>query len=178
VQNTLSNDTVSGNPYAGIALYNGSAFNVVENCTVTGDGFGIYVCGSNGNTIEGSNISNNSFYGVYMDGSSNSIVTGNTVGNNPYAGVALYNGSDNNTLTYNTVDTNQFGVYVDNSTGNGVYMNNFINNTAQVYDDASNSWDNGTTGNYYSDWSSRDARSVAGGSNVDHYPSTTAFAKP
>jgi parallel beta-helix repeat protein len=180
-QNVIKNDTINGNPYTGIALYRGSNTNTIKNNTFTGNGFGIYIDGSNGGSsdpagdISGNNITGNLFYGIYMYNSSNMKIMNNTVKNNPYAGIAIYGGSSNNTLSYNTLQNNQFGLYMDSSSNNSVYKNDFVSNTVQAYDNGTNNWDNGTTGNYWSDWTTTSSRAINGGSNVDHHPSLTQF---
>jgi parallel beta-helix repeat protein len=174
-QNTIKGNNITGNPYTGIALYFGSDWNSILNNTLTANGFGIYSYESNNNTVAANNISRNSFYGVYLDNSSQNSLTGNTLNNNSYAGLAVYNTSNANSVTGNNIGSNQFGVYVDNSSENSFYTNNFTENNVQAYDNGSNSWDDGNTGNYYNDWQVTAIRPVDGGSNVDNHPSKTTF---
>jgi len=85
-------------------------------------------------------------------------------------GIDFY-GSSNN-ITGNHIVKNGVGVYVNanfpfvGSQNNSIYRNNFINNTKQVSDilwESSfsvisvNIWDNGRTGNYWSDYTGTDA---------------------
>jgi hypothetical protein len=54
------------------------------------------------------------------------------------------------------------GLYIvagyDTSHGNSIYLNCFINNNENAFDDGSNNrWDNGTVGNYWSNYTGLDA---------------------
>ncbi|MCD6485157.1 MAG: hypothetical protein J7L47_08625, partial [Candidatus Odinarchaeota archaeon] len=89
--------------------------------------------------------------------------------------------STDNTIRFNDIYNNKYGIYVDPSENNLIYMNNLINNTYQAYFRGAvhpNSWDNGTFGNYWSDYNGTDANEDGIGDtpyyinddNVDHYP--------
>lgn len=39
---------------------------------------------------------------------------------------------------------------------NKIYLNNFLGNTENAYDEGDNIWDNGSTGNYWDDYEGRD----------------------
>jgi len=54
-----------------------------------------------------------------------------------------------------------YGLYIvagyDTSHGNSIYLNCFINNNENAFDDGSNNrWDNGTMGNYWSNYNGSD----------------------
>ena len=115
--------------------------------------------------------------GIYLHYSDKNIVIGNYIANNTDIGISLSSGA-NNTITLNTIINNYYGISIFGSENN-VYLNSFINNTYQVsVHDASNTFDNGTYGNYWSDYTGTDANgdligdtpySITGSIN-DNYP--------
>ncbi|MGD2067020.1 MAG: NosD domain-containing protein [Candidatus Bathyarchaeota archaeon] len=103
--------------------------------------------------------------GIGIYDSHNNTVVGNLLVNN-LAGVSITD-SDNNSIKENTVMDNENGIFFFSSHNNSVYGNSFINNTQQVCDNVGinpwlpqllsvNFWDNGTVGNYWSDYSGTD----------------------
>ncbi len=83
-----------------------------------------------------------------------------------------------NSIMYNRILGNYYGVDAF-STDSLIYLNNFINNTIQVYDDSENRWDNGSVGNYWSDYNGTDSNGdsigdtpyhILGVDNSDSYP--------
>jgi len=131
----------------GVDLY-GSSGNIISNNTIIGSkififgGEGIRLWRSHNNTVVGNNISG-SYYGSF---------TGLDV-----------RVSDGNTFVGNTVSGCEVGIILDDSRGNIIYHNNFINNIQQVdlvhylYVSA-NVWDTGYSsgGNYWSNYAGLD----------------------
>ncbi len=129
----------------GIELSNVTGGNVtIKNLKILDFNIGVYIWTTDntvtGNTIIGSNV------GVFLAESSN-IIVGNYIENN---GEGLFLGPLPD--THKTVH-------------NIIYQNSFVNNTMQVYDcectdpntiQHLNIWDNGTIGNYWSDYSGID----------------------
>jgi len=70
--------------------------------------------------------------------------------------------SANNTVCYNTIESNDCGLGTDllyrRSTGNNIFHNNFINNTLQLRLASNETWDDGypAGGNYWSDYNGTD----------------------
>jgi parallel beta-helix repeat protein len=89
---------------------------------------------SNNNTITGNIVSNNNAWGIFLSFFSNNTITGNIVSNNNGIGISLYKPS-NTTITGNTVcNNNNSGISLHySSNNNSIYLNNFINNTDNVY---------------------------------------------
>jgi len=130
-------------------------------------------------TIINNSISNNYDNGMFLQGGfSDNIIKGNIISNNNGAGIELYGHNEYNNLTYNTITQNARGIYLhyhtnnnligynnitDNyygirlssSSGNTIFSNNIIDNNNNAEDDFINGWDNGTKGNYWSDWNRR-----------------------
>jgi parallel beta-helix repeat protein len=78
-------------------------------------------------------------------------------------GVELWN-TNSTTVSGNNITNNEYGVYLDYSSNNKFYHNNFINNFEQVsipLFGSSNVWDDGypSGGNYWSDYVGVDEKS-------------------
>jgi len=187
VQDCLVHDitggTGSNEPYdvnAGITLYNVQN-GVLSNVTATDGDLGIYIRGSPGISVLGSNASGNSAYGVQLFASDGCSVEDSAMDSN-YYGLHVYDSDTcivasnnltendvgiylyivtNSLATGNVIDMNSLGMWVRSCNGVGIYNNRFIGNTVQASDDGSNSWDNGypAGGNYWSDYSGADAYS-------------------
>ncbi|MEM2409479.1 MAG: right-handed parallel beta-helix repeat-containing protein, partial [Thermofilaceae archaeon] len=172
--NTVTGNTISNN-YCGIDLYRSSG-NTVTGNTISNNYYGIRLSYSNGNTVTGNTITNND-YGIRLYMSSGNTVTGNTISNN-YCGIDL-SVSNGNTVTGNTISNNYYGIYLYRSSGGRVFLNSFIGNNRQVDSiESKNSWDDGSRGNYWSDYTGEDRNNDGIGDkpytidreNVDRYP--------
>ena len=156
-----------------------------NNITSTTYGIGIhggYSCVISGNNV----IDNGGGIGIHC---SNSTITGNNVTSNTGTGINI-DGS-NNTISGNYVADNRVGVTFEGSTttDNLFYSNSFVDNDQNVqitstpcsfcetinYTEA---WDNGTVGNYWSDYNGTDTDGdvigdtpyVIDENNQDNYP--------
>jgi len=157
--------------------------NVSENTN-----FGILLRSSSNDLVEGNSIENNED-GIFLSGSAcqhNTIVDNNIVNNN--CGIYLGGDPKHNKITKNNIANNGKGVYFSQSSNNIFYQNNFIDNAIQVYDTieefpdsaspSENSWNDDTTGNYWSDYTGVDSNGdgigdtpyVIDTNNQDHYP--------
>jgi parallel beta-helix repeat protein len=124
--------------------------------------------------------------GIYVWAGGSHIITENQIANN-YGGIYIGYDSKHNTIVGNNITGNNYGIGFWESSNNLIYNNNFINNTHQVSDSALNypkwslsvnNWDNGTTGNYWSDYNGTDNNRDGIGdtpyviyeNNKDNYP--------
>lgn len=110
------------------------------------------------NTIR-DNIIRNNAYGLTLIGSNGCSIIGNMIMNNSDVGI-LIRDSSNNTILENTVVKNPLGVWITSlsSENNTLYYNNFIDNSNQVQSFSfTTHWDNGTAGNYWSDYTGEDS---------------------
>jgi parallel beta-helix repeat protein len=131
----IEGNLVEDNSYQGIFI------NKAQNCIVsrnhavgTRPGYGINVNASQNTLVEGNRASSNGYDGIGLLSSRDSIVRGNTVNNN-----SLY------------------GIWVDSSYYSLFYHNNVFGNHRQVSsNNPSNSWDNGTEGNYWGNYAGVD----------------------
>jgi parallel beta-helix repeat protein len=155
----------------------------IDNNTVLGSGWGIYLLYSNH-----TNMSNNEAHGHRWDGirlwySENANIDGNVAHDN-FAGIALgesgYNNISNNTFHSNSIygincensnrnnfvnntilSNDEFGLYFFLAEINYIYHNSFVDNAKQVHEVQmafNNRWDNGypSGGNYWSDYTGAD----------------------
>jgi len=154
--NTISNNTVENNSF-GILIQNFSGNNTISNNTVENNISGIFLLRSNNNTISNNTIKNNTDNGIDLADSDSNIISNNIVENNHDYGIYIdylswASGSDNNTLENNIVSNNSYGIYLNNSNNNVIFRNHFLNNLNNTYDSDTNYWDNGSAGNWWSDW--------------------------
>ena len=151
----------SGNPkyvyknYAGIRILSDEN-EIVEN-NITNNDYGIFVLGTKHNTFKRNILYDNDDYGIYIDrgwtkGSKFNNVSQNVFSKN-YYGLRI-RGSTKNIVTQNAFINNSRGLYFCcGAYQNTIFKNNFINNTEwNAKDDLGNTWDNGTIGNYWSDF--------------------------
>jgi len=116
---------------------------------------GLFVGDCNGSTII-NNIIRNSAYGIELLKSNGSTIIGNTIINNSWAGIYIHD-SNENIFCDNIVAYNARGAWIAGSTRpNTFYHNNFIDNIDQAYSVTLTYWDNGTEGNYWSDYTGID----------------------
>ena len=158
----------------------------ITKMTITAFGQVIWLDSSSNSTISGNNITNNGG-GIRLGNSAGSTVSGNNITNN-VRGITLDTCS-NNSITENIIADNNYGIGLGFSSSNTVYLNNFINNTVQVKDDTlgyANFWDNGSEGNYWSDYNGTDANHdgigdtayIIDANNTDRYPLMAQYAIP
>jgi parallel beta-helix repeat protein len=177
----------------GIYAYSSSDANTIVGNTVTNSGHGIVVGPvSDSNLISQNYIANSFWSGIYCYTLSDyNTIVGNTVTTtnaNDYGGINLLFSSNDNTVLGNNITMNWLGIEIwQQSSGNQIYCNNFVNNTYQVWCSNSdgtfppNVWDDGSRGNYWSDYAGSDKNGdgigeipyVINSNNVDHYPLTS-----
>jgi len=202
--NTISGDVIQGNGKEGVLLKNCSGCLIAGNdvrdnrygCKLQGsDRNRIYkntflasrfdaICllDSDGNLIEG-NYATGGESGLYLDGCRDNIVTGNDfIGNEKGIYISFLEAAQKTksrekgvVISYNAMPSEKAV-----STNNTIYSNN-LSNEENAYDDGQNNWDDGRTGNNYSDFNDPEEgcegiricdseHAIPGGSSVDRYP--------
>ena len=182
----------------GIKMSRASNFSIINN-SISNVYIAITVDGS-GNTISGNNITN--IQHIAIRTGANGIIMGNTITNaRGISGVAIAI-SSNSSVISNLIKNNDCGIashtlggplfpYATPPSGNIVYGNNFVNNSYNVVNSGSEgayigkiaSWDNGSIGNYWSDYNGTDSDGDGVGdtpyvideNNQDNYPLMAPF---
>ncbi|MCD6572898.1 MAG: right-handed parallel beta-helix repeat-containing protein, partial [Thermoplasmata archaeon] len=141
------------NDYYGIVI---NATNVkIENASIHGNTFIGIVIQSDFASIRNCNITENN-KGILLHNASNALIKKCIISNNSVTGIEIENSSSIE-MCYNTIENNFYGMYVDAPSSSLAYLNDFINNFIQVCDYESNAFDNGSIGNYWSDYNGSDA---------------------
>ena len=119
---TLTN-AGSGLYNAGIKLNNVINGHLTDNDCSNNNGVGIGLYQSQNSTIDGNIINNNEDSGIFLEVSHNNILSGNTLNQNSNG---MYLGlSNNNTISENSASNNDLrGIYLSSSSNNNTIMNN------------------------------------------------------
>ena len=206
-----NNTIISGNNithnHRGIHFHN-SRNNMISGNNIMHNDYGVYM-GMSGytrvanNTIFRNRIENNTEIGVWLTTLTYCSISRNDVKNNS-KGIVLSPYCRGVTVSGNNITDNINGTIVSwwasasllaggplqnnvmSVFENKIYHNNFINNTlhqATVIPDYTDAWDDGATGNFWSDYTERypgavdsdgdgiwDTPYIIGGENIDRYP--------
>ena len=183
----ISQNYISNNGFAGIIVDSGRNLTVSKNSIISnGNEYsnipstekgGLILKGNGPFYVEQNNITGNHGLGIRLAGCNNAIIYGNNVVGNEY-GVYLLN----YVITRSGTKSHGFGNQVY---GNNIANNNFNAIVQHTYSYPLNKsagdignvtdiarWDNGSLGNYWSDYSGQGSY-VIDQNNVDHYPLTT-----
>jgi parallel beta-helix repeat protein len=148
-------------------------------------GRGVYLVSSFQNTVMGNSIKGGS-QAIRLVESNENIVSDNVISGGASGGIDL-DGSDNNEILKNTISDCKYRAvwFWNNAFQNMFYLNNFSNNTKNVEEYITefqefpkNIWDNGTTGNYWSNYNGTDTDGddigdtpyVIDKNNMDNHP--------
>lgn len=174
--NLISENTLKGASMGDVVCYNGLNDTFSQNLFV-GHGLEFY-------QTSGNNLTGNTFSGCMyaIQGANGAIISRNNLTSNSYAlyGLAFCK------VTGNNIQNNRQGIV--NAYNSTFYQNNFINNTLQTayysYTGSRSSplppnvWDNGTKGNYWSNYNGTDQNGdgigdtpyIVDANNQDNYP--------
>jgi parallel beta-helix repeat protein len=135
---TISNNTMNDNEYNGIFLVNNCHDNWILNNTCKDTAFGneqdegIFLYGGcHNNTIAFNYICDNDIVGIRIHNGHDNIILYNTILENDGVvgvqeeGIYLYSDCDDNIISYNLVDNNDYhGIYLNNGCDNNTVFNN------------------------------------------------------
>jgi nitrous oxidase accessory protein len=176
--NTIAENVITDCYWSGIQLSHGdpSDNTIVRNVLSNFDYYGIYIDGHNNRVSENevsdsqyglavyyeNHITRNrvstSHTGIFIEAMQNRTIVSNYVTSCVY-GIYVH-GSHGNVFSENTVENCTRGLWMSDAADNYVYHNNFLKNTAQVFNEMSiNTWDDGYPfgGNYWSDYNGNDS---------------------
>jgi parallel beta-helix repeat protein len=175
VQNCLlSNNTLILSD-AGIGL-NNSQRNLLDNNIIGLESSGIFLSRSNENTLS-NNIVTTTRDGIRIDDSTNNTLLNNTIDSNEVGlflsmsrmnrlesnmisrnenGVVLTGMAESNLLANNSLYMNGRGMYLNGSSGNTIYLNQFFN-FLNAMDEGKNLWNTSSSGNFWNDYNGTDA---------------------
>jgi nitrous oxidase accessory protein len=138
-RNLVQDNNLKNNGKYGLYLKFSNNSNVTDN-NANDNYDGIFLEAATNNTVFNNTAVNNGNDGISLSKSGSNVVVGNRATNNSNNGISLLN-SNENILKYNTLNDNYYGIYLDMSNGNELYLNNIINNSENLFaSDAANSW--------------------------------------
>jgi parallel beta-helix repeat protein len=154
VSNSHNNSVTDNTVTVTLDVFLRIAENVMQGC------YGIRIYGSSGNSITG-----NSFVdcpkGIRICSSScYNLVENNSILGSRYVGVEVIEDSNHNQITFNSIVDNKVGANFSNSSNNHVHHNSFTDNGVLVFlrsTDEPNFFNDGTEGNYWSDYNGADS---------------------
>ncbi len=162
--NEFHNNTLNGNDMGmsgnsgGVYLYHSHWNEFTDNVVLDNRIQGFKVYNSENCTLTRNDIGRNGGHGILGYGAHNITVTNCSIWrNNPY-GIHIWSTWTIH-ITYNEIWNNSgYGICFESCSLAKAYLNNIVNNSAspQAYDDNNNTWDNGTHGNFWSDYTGPD----------------------
>jgi len=192
--NSIYANNITSNSQSAIFITGSYKTNASKN-NIANNKYGVFLYDTYGPTIiSENNIEANSRYGValiycswYYD-SANTAITQNNIANNNDCGIFVYSSSNNiivgNNIANTTSPSSGVGVWLEGSSRNAIFHNNFLENRVNAYTWRSyvNQWDDGfpSGGNFWSNHTVVDSNLdgiadspyVIDGDNQDNYPST------
>ncbi|MFP3872406.1 MAG: NosD domain-containing protein [Candidatus Aenigmatarchaeota archaeon] len=164
-ENEIKDNVINDQVY-GVALRYSNR-NKVKGNTIYNGTAAVYVADSHANTIAENNLTKNSWPGVYLTSSNKNLIFGNTFTDN-YPYTIYLTRSENNTVYHNEVRNEELP---EESEG-------------QAFDNSNNRWDDGSEGNFWSDYLDRypeaseendrgiwnKSYDIAGDGNKDEHP--------
>lgn len=207
VESSSHNNTIRGNTlidnFEGISVTDSNKQSIQDNLVKISGNHGIYIDDSSNNLIFSNivtdsynfgmviyrssddtiykNVLSNNVKGIWLVSSENNAVFQNNMTHNEHG---LDIGSSSNNLIFeNIISNNDIGVLLSSISpvNNTIWNNDFVDNTKQALDDASEAdvfWDNGSEGNYWSNYNGTDNDGdgigdtpyVVDENNQDNYP--------
>ncbi len=171
----IDGNTITNNTENGIIFFESQDNRIIGN-TIIGNGIGIKFWFDASNNSASDNYIANNAIGVLVDDSFDNNIVGNMITENSDWGMQ-FTGSQNNNVVYNNS-------FVDNNVGEGLQVSiPGVWSMDGMKDGGGNVWDNGTAGNYWSDYVTRYPNASEVGSsgigdtpfyinpnNIDRYP--------
>ena len=183
VNNIIQENTIADAPEWGILLSYVTSTIVADNVlSRTGENAAIYLYHASDSVLVNNRISNpitetwHGLNGILVWGSSMTNTIEANVVSGAVRGIALHYSADHNTIISNSVSSSmEQGIIVESSVGNTIHHNNFVDSGEPPYDDTgANAWDDGSEGNYWSDYEGDGSTAYAiPPLGIDHHPLVT-----
>ncbi|MDD5778037.1 MAG: pectinesterase family protein [Candidatus Thermoplasmatota archaeon] len=123
----------------------------VEGCTSRLSPSGVVAAESRNVTVSRCTISDHHMSGIFANASNHLTVQHCIIGNNS-RGLRFY-ATSSSLITGCEFSHNSYGIFLEaDSSQSVIYGNNFIDNVHQAEDECVNTWDDGSSGNYWSDF--------------------------
>lgn len=176
--NEISANTLEGNLRFGVYLVRSFDATIAQNAA-RGSLYGLRVYASTGVVIANNVLTRNEV-GLLLDHASRNAISHNLVGENAEEGISLWRSSSNE-LDANVIrDNTLYGLRAwGGSADNAIYQNNVSGNVRNAWDEGVNAWDNGSSGNFWDDYTGTDADgdgigevsyAIPDNGNRDRYP--------
>lgn len=189
----ISHNIFSNNTGAGMRTYFDDSDEIYGNTAFCNEGGGIEVFECNYTNVFNNEIYEHTGMGIYLSNGLYNTATNNTLYNDS---PGIYISDDNSTITLNNISDCGGGITLVGAYHNNVSKNviknslyrgikvdrgsnkfwlNYLYNLENVYEDTTelNYWDNGSIGNYYSDYSGKDVNDDGVGDSVYDIPGRT-----
>jgi len=174
---TIASNVITNNDDGVWVTFSNSG--VISNNIITNNVFfGLYIEASNYTALNGNTVTENT-YGIYMENCGNGLTNENIIALNYGDGIhAIY--SNDNAMFHNMICNNSLGIRLEGSNANSIFENTLLDNFDQAWVEevTINAWDNGSKGNYWSDYNGMDSDYDGIGdtpyiinvNNTDRYP--------
>jgi len=169
--NIISKNIIDHTEQYGIICSYSSNGNNITNNIIKNNGWhwgleadsGIMILSSDDNIVSNNEITNNNQNGIYIysDYCYDNVIINNTISGNR-KGIRMAYNVFGTTIRDNLIrDNSEYGIYIAtyHPQGSDIYLNWFIDNGIQAYDNVvgqNNDWDNGPIGNFWSDYAGVD----------------------
>jgi parallel beta-helix repeat protein len=150
----IYNNTIIFNTYG--IKFSRIKYHIVFANNISYNNEGVLLLQSTLNTLRYNNITYNNLAGINLSSSSNNnLIENNNITSNNKTGILITDNSNDNLIFRNNITENlEIGLNITGASGNQIHHNNFINNIQNAYDStiALNDWDDGSEGNFWSDY--------------------------
>ena len=152
------NNRITRSSCVEIALESSSNNTITRNSITNAEGLdlssGIALDSSHYNTITENNITQNALNCISLESSNHNLITNNDLTYSAQ-GLRFIASSENTVYSNNIAYNHHLGIHMNGGHNNLIFQNNFIYSFAGGYD-SRYIWDNGTIGNYWSNYNGTD----------------------
>jgi parallel beta-helix repeat protein len=161
---TVNRSQIGQTGLIGIYLRNSNKISITLNTLAHGSygivrayGYNVGIClhaSSNNNVVCGNSITGNIVSGIELESHHGNKILDNNIADNWPTGIS-FTSSDNNTVSNNYIMGSDAGIIVSFSSNNTFFCNSLDNNYQVLSCYSTSIWDDGSRGNYWSDYQAR-----------------------